>query len=208
MKKPETKLFIEEKKEKQTVIKNIPEVSPEEKPQQKSPQIQQTPTTVLSGNPIEIQTANPGLGALKKIREQMQNRKQEQQAVEMLSDDRIREAWDLYLQKLLENNQVTSHSNLRMADLKLIDDQVFEVVAYSRIQFQFIENERTGLLIHLQDFFRNTGVQFKVVLDPSAETESPKAEQSMSMRDQYLKMVELYPLIRELRDQLKLDLDY
>jgi DNA polymerase-3 subunit gamma/tau len=208
MKKPETKLYIEEKKEKQAVIKYIPEVSSESKPQQQNPEIRQTPSSALPTNPEEVQSANPGLGALKKIREQMQNRKQEQQAVEMLSDARIREAWDQYLQKLLDNNQVTSQSNLRMADLKMIDDLVFEIVAYSRIQFQFIENERTGLLIHLQDFFRNTGVQFKVVLDPSAEIESPKAEQSMSMRDQYLKMVELYPLIRELRNQLKLDLDY
>jgi DNA polymerase-3 subunit gamma/tau len=192
IKKSESKLFIEEKK-----------------PQsQKDSFIEPAAPVIPQNSANATEPSVTGLGALRKIREQMQHRKQEQQVAETLTEARLKEAWGLYLEKLQENNQVTNHTNLKMAELKMIDEQVFEVLAFSRIQQQFIENERTGLLIHFQDFFRNTAIQFRVILDPSAEIEVPKAEQSLSMRDQYFKMIEMYPLIKELRDQLNLDLDY
>jgi hypothetical protein len=47
-----------------------------------------------------------------------------------------------------------------------------------------------------------------VILDPAAENQEPLTEQVLSRKDQYLKMVELYPIIKNMRDQLNLDLDY
>jgi hypothetical protein len=47
-----------------------------------------------------------------------------------------------------------------------------------------------------------------VVLDPAAENNDQPVEQVMSRKDQYLKMVERYPIIKNMRDQLNLDLDY
>lgn len=195
IKKTEPKLFIEEKKvaTKDAVIEAATIT--------KSPEVK-------DAIPNENNAASIGLGALKKIREQMQHRKQEQQVSEMLTEDRMKEAWALYLDKLQENNQVSNHTNLKMAELHVVDELTFEAIAFSRIQFQFIENERTGLLIHYQDFFCNPGIQVRILMDPAAEIETPKAEQSISMRDQYLKMIDMYPLIKDLRDQLNMDLDY
>jgi len=45
-------------------------------------------------------------------------------------------------------------------------------------------------------------------LDPEAEKEPVSNEQTLSQRDQYLKMISMYPLVKEMRDQLNLDLDY
>jgi hypothetical protein len=45
-------------------------------------------------------------------------------------------------------------------------------------------------------------------LDISNENAEIPAEQMMSRKDQYLKMVEMYPIIKNMRDQLNLDLDY
>jgi hypothetical protein len=47
-----------------------------------------------------------------------------------------------------------------------------------------------------------------VILDPAAENQELPTEQVLSRKDQYLKMVELYPIIKNMRDQLNLDLDY
>ena len=149
-----------------------------------------------------------GLGALKKIRDQIQNRKQEKSIVFSLSDEKLNEAWSLYLEKLAANNQVTSHSNLKQAKLSIQDETNFEVKAESKIQQQFIEGERLGMTLHLQEFFNNNKIQYKVVLDVSAENTEIPAEQLMSRKDQYLKMVEMYPIIKNMRDQLNLDLDY
>lgn len=164
---------------------------------QTAPEVQQTTPT----SPV-------GLGALKKIREQIQTRKQEKAVVYYLDDQKLQEAWTIYVEKLAANNQVTSHSNLKQAKISIIDQLNFEVQAESKIQLQFIEGERLGMTLHLQEFFNNNQIQYKVVLDPAAENNDQPVEQVMSRKDQYLKMVERYPIIKNMRDQLNLDLDY
>ncbi len=149
-----------------------------------------------------------GLGALKKIRDQIQTRKQEKSIAHTLESEKLQEAWNIYLERLAANNQVTSHSNLKQAKLRVIDGLNFEVEADSKIQLQFIEGERLGMTLHIQEFFNNHQIQYKVILDPAAENQELPTEQVLSRKDQYLKMVELYPIIKNMRDQLNLDLDY
>jgi DNA polymerase-3 subunit gamma/tau len=147
-------------------------------------------------------------GALKKIREQILHRKLEPQQIKSLTQDALFEAWDGYLQKLQENNQVTSHHNLRTSTISVINESQFDVFVNSRIQQQFVESERTNLLIYIQDRFNNPKIQFSITMDAEAEKDPMPAEQSLSQRDQYLKMISMYPLVKEMRDQLNLDLDY
>jgi hypothetical protein len=47
-----------------------------------------------------------------------------------------------------------------------------------------------------------------VQLNPSADLEEVVKDQPLSLREQYFKMIERYPIIKEMRDQLNLDLDY
>jgi DNA polymerase-3 subunit gamma/tau len=166
------------------------------------------PLPISSPSQATAETVSGGLGSLKKIREQIQNRKQEQAPALTLNEALLTDAWNGYLQKLQENNQVTSLSNLKMATINIIDELVFEITADTRIQQQFIESEKVGLLIHVQDFFNNPKVQFLVQLNPSADVEEVVKDQPLSLREQYFRMIERYPIIKELRDQLNLDLDY
>jgi DNA polymerase-3 subunit gamma/tau len=207
MKKQEPKLFIQETKTKPSNAEISVPTTTATNPAVANPS-PVNPSPLNQKNEMPEPSNGPGLGALKKIREQMQHRKQDLTVAEPLTQERLQEAWEKYLQKLLDNNQVSSQSNLRMAVLTILTENMFEVLSFSKIQMQFIENERVGLLIHIQEFFKNTTIQFKLVLDPSAEVETTRPEQSMTLRDQYLKMVSLYPNIKELRDQLNLDLDY
>jgi DNA polymerase-3 subunit gamma/tau len=166
------------------------------------------PLPISTPSQATAETASGGLGSLKKIREQIQNRKQEQAPALTLNEALLTDAWNGYLQKLQENNQVTSLSNLKMATVNIIDELVFEITADTRIQQQFIESEKVGLLIHVQDFFNNPKVQFLVQLNPSADIEEVVKDQPLSLREQYFRMIERYPIIKEMRDQLNLDLDY
>ena len=160
----------------------------------------------------QVQTSSTpptgGLGALKKIRDQIQTRKQEKSVVHPLLLEKLQEAWNIYLDRLAAINQVTSHSNLKQAKLKIVDELNFEVEAESKIQLQFIEGERLGLTLHIQEFFNNPQIQYKVILDPKAHNQEQPTEQVLSRKDQYLKMVERYPIVKNMRDQLNLDLDY
>ena len=148
------------------------------------------------------------MGALKKIREQIQNKKQEQGTIHTLTYDKLKENWDEYLSLLQQKNQVTSHSNLSLATLNIKDDQHFEIVSTSRIQQQFIENERIPLLSYLHEKFNNRKIQMQIILDQGNEDVNQASEQTLSQKDQYLKMISLYPMVKELKDKLNLDLDY
>lgn len=170
--------------------------------------VNQSPYTEQPSTQNATAVPSGGLGALKKIRDQIQTRKQEKSVVFNLNTEKLQEAWNIYVEKLAANNQVTSHSNLKQAKLSIIDELNFEVEAETKIQLQFIEGERLGMTLHLQEFFNNNQIQYKVVLDPAAEQQDAPTEQVMSKKDQYLKMIELYPVIKNMRDQLNLDLDY
>jgi hypothetical protein len=48
----------------------------------------------------------------------------------------------------------------------------------------------------------------QILLDPDADKNDVVVEQTLSQKEQYFKMISLYPIVKELRDQLNLDLDY
>lgn len=189
-------LVIEESINKETIHVPPKSTEPIQKP------IEEKSTSISSNSGVGE------LGALKKIREQIQNRKKELQVAEPLSESRLEEAWQIYIQKLLENNQISAHGNLKTAKLSILDESNFEVEADNKIQGQFIELEKTGLLLHLQEFFNNPKLMFQLLLASTDEPSQAQGDQPLSQRDQYLKMVELYPVVKELRDKLNLDLDY
>ena len=193
-----------------TKIQDVPTAAPktESTPPQEAKIPVKSPEQHQEIGQISSTPPSGGLGALKKIRDQIQTRKQEKSTVHTLDAEKLLEAWTIYVDRLAANNQVTSHSNLKQAKLKVIDEHNFEVEADSKIQLQFIEGERLGMTLHIQEFFNNHLIQYKVVLDPAAENQDQPTEQVLSRKDQYLKMVELYPIIKNMRDQLNLDLDY
>jgi DNA polymerase-3 subunit gamma/tau len=75
------------------------------------------------------------------------------------------------------------------------------------IQQKFIEQERGQLISHLQDFFKNRQLSYQLVLKEKEGQDEPK-EKPLSSREQYLKIIEMYPLVKALKDRLGMDLDY
>ncbi|HEX4374445.1 MAG TPA: DNA polymerase III subunit gamma/tau, partial [Puia sp.] len=74
------------------------------------------------------------------------------------------------------------------------------------LEQKFIEQEKRVLCDFLQKGFNNKKLSFVVSIRENNSTfETP---QTFSKRDQYLKIVEQYPLVGELKDRLKLELDY
>ena len=201
---PAAKLYIQESPEKKAPPSQIP--IREDNPTVLS--VQSAPPVRQAAAPQPAMPAAGGLGSLKKIREQIVSRKNEQDLPENLSMEKLQVIWQEFLEKLADNNQVTSHSNFRMATISIEDENVFVIQVSSKIQYQFIEAERVQLLIHAQERFNNPRIQFRINLEQEAESAIAKPEITLSLRDQYLKMISLYPVIGEMRDQLNLDLDY
>ena len=61
---------------------------------------------------------------------------------------------------------------------------------------------------HLQQFFKNRQLKYTLVLEENQNEDNGPKEKPLSSREQYLKMIEMYPAIKDLKDQLGLELDY
>ncbi len=123
-----------------------------------------------------------------------------------LKDDTLQEAWNDYVQNLKETKNSAAIS-FEMALLRIKDINSFEAVTADNIQKQFIEQDRNKLFSFLLERLQNRLLQFNVIVDEKTEGK-PKIEISLTAKEQFLKMAEQYPMVKELKDRLRLELDY
>lgn len=147
----------------------------------------------------------PKLNSLSKIRQQVIEQNKEIATGKELNDEELYIAWGLYIEKLRRQNNNSGITNFKSAVLKIIDSNNIEIITESNIQQKFIENERAALLEHLQSHFKNRFLTYKVIVVEN-NNKAP-LEKHLSAKEQYLKMIEEYPLVKELKDRLRLDLD-
>ena len=125
------------------------------------------------------------------------------QPLEMAS---LQKAWKTFIQYLKEQKRPAWQS-FELAELTIKDDACFDVVVNNKINEKFIEFERKEAGEFLQKELCNRLLQFTITLI-EVPREEVKIDAPMTARDQYLKLIEEYPLVKELKDRLGLQLDY
>ncbi|PWT97177.1 MAG: DNA polymerase III subunit gamma/tau [Bacteroidetes bacterium] len=157
----------------------------------------------------EVQTEKaPTLGALLKIRQQVQkNRLNGNDIAKSLNTENLQEAWNLYVDKLSRQKNHSSVTNFKLAQLRITDENSFEIITESNIQQKFIEQERGALIEHLQLFFNNRTLNYQITV-LEAQSEKEPQDRPLTQKEQYLKMIEEYPLVKELKERLRLELDF
>ena len=154
-----------------------------------------------------VVNSSPRLGSLEKIRKEVANRHNSSaNVVKELTEEDIYITWGQYIEKLQKKNNPSAVTNFKSAVLKISDPNCIEIITESKIHQSFIENERATLIEHLQNHFNNRKLSYKVIVVESGNNKP--VEQHLSTKEQYLKMIEEYPLVKELKDKLKLELDY
>ena len=123
-----------------------------------------------------------------------------------LDMETLRSAWTGYIQQLKAAKKPAAQP-FELAELRINDENSFEVVTANNIEQKFIEAERNELFSFLQQQLKNRLLQFTVTINEKPE-ERQVAEAPLSSKDQFLKIAEQYPLVKELKDRLRLDLDY
>lgn len=123
-----------------------------------------------------------------------------------LNNQSLQQAWNDYVQKLKEAKNSAAHS-FEVAVLRIKDENTFEAVTADTIEKQFIEQDRNKLFSFLKEKLQNRLLQFSVIIEENKETK-PQKEISLTAKEQFLKMAEQYPLVKELKDRLRLELDY
>jgi DNA polymerase-3 subunit gamma/tau len=147
------------------------------------------------------------VGLLQSIRDQYAS-KQINTALQMiaLSTENLQEEWKLYTQNLRERKNPAAESFER-ARLHVLSDQSFEVVCNNNLEQKFIEQEKRQLCEYMQETFRNKALHIQISIGDNTSQEKEE-DRPLNKREQYQKIVEQYPLVKELRDRLKLELDY
>ena len=149
----------------------------------------------------------PSLGSLQKIRQKItEQNKTGGEDVKQLTDEELYVAWGSFIEQLIQKKNHSAVTNFKMAVLKVTDSNSIEIEVGNNIQQKFIDNERAGLVNHLQTHFNNRQLVYTVVINES-EADAGPVEKPLTTREQYLKLIEEYPLVKELKDRLRLTID-
>lgn len=123
-----------------------------------------------------------------------------------LEENRLHAAWEAFTQQLRENKNPASQSFV-MARLQINNHAHFTIVTNNNLEQKFIEGERRPLSEYLCKVFNNRGLLFVIEVDENVVYQEP-TEKTMTSRDKFIAIAEEYPLIRELKDRLRLELDF
>ncbi len=146
------------------------------------------------------------LGSLEKIRQKvsLQNKNNE---IKELNEEELYIAWGLYIEELIKNKNNSAVIHFKNAKLAILNENCIEITSGSGLQQKFIDTERGALISHLQSHFKNRYLTYKSELD-LVESDSEPKEEHLSTKQQYLKIIEEYPLVKQLKDRMGLQLDY
>ena len=191
---------IKEKKSTKTATMAVPKKT--------VPEIKSAPTPRLT---IEEPKAAPtaSFGALSKIRQEVVNRKTVTASVEKMKDLEsvlLMEVWKQFTTDLKKNKNSAAQS-FEGAELRILDERRFEILTNNNLEQRFVEQEKRKLSDLLQETFRNKNISFTVTIREQADNRVP-LEKTWSKREQFHQIAEMYPLVKELKDKLKLELDY
>ena len=172
----------------------------EQKPVERKPVASEPQPAVSSGG---------GLGSLSKIRQQFAAKQQSDAAANIrpLEPEALHHAWQQYADYLRENRNPAVQS-LELAVLRITDTQTFEAVTSNNLEQKFIEQEKRNLSDHLQKAFLNKALSFTVIVEEKEGTAEESTDRPLNKREQFQQIVEQYPLVKELKDRLRLELDY
>jgi DNA polymerase III subunit gamma/tau len=169
------------------------------------PMAKQDSTIVQS--PLPSSETKTSLGSLLSIRNQITKKNKEGDTEsKLLSEDQLHACWNLFIEKLRAKNNYSAVTNFKAAELKVIDPNTIEIITQGEIHKAFIEVERADLVTHFQEYFNNRQLVYQVAVIEKEE-EMGEGEIVLNRKQQYMKIIEAYPLVKELKERLKLELE-
>jgi DNA polymerase-3 subunit gamma/tau len=149
----------------------------------------------------------PGLSSLQKIRQQIvEKNKNGFTEIKEITGEELQTVWKQFIDMLKAKANHSAVTVFTSAQLKTVDNNCIEIIIESDFEKAFIENERAALIDHLQGAFNNKALIYQVSIIQKEAAERPQ-ETTLTRKQQYLKIIEEYPLVKELKERLKLELE-
>ena len=160
-------------------------------------------TTSDAGNDqLVIAAPSPKISMLQNIRQQFSGKQIGPLENSIpLNQEKLQDLWKNYTQQLRDKKNPAAQS-FDIARLQIIDANTFVVICNNNLEQKFIEQERNNLNEYFQTAFNNKTLQYSIIIDDNYKDVEP-AEKPLSTKDQFLKMAEQYPLVKELKDRLE-----
>lgn len=158
---------------------------------------------------IDIAEKKPNaLSSLNSIREKIKQQNGQSSSSIQLTEEALQVAWTAFIDQLKEQKNHTSVNNFLAAKLEIVDANSFNISVHSSFMLRFIESEKMNLTEHLQKQFNNRLLKYQIIVNEREEEFTEKEEVYLSQKEQYQKMVEEFPLIKTLKETLKLDIGF
>ena len=125
---------------------------------------------------------------------------------EPLEMEKLRECWLGFAAKLEEQQKHSASNTFKMAELTIENDTKVLITVNALVQQRFVEQEKTLLSECIQNTFHNHSIQLQVVVADDVQQEIDPFL-TMNSRERYNYIASQYPLVKELKERLRLDID-
>lgn len=122
-----------------------------------------------------------------------------------LEEEEVGRLWQDLIARLKQQHKLQIATNLELSVLSLAGPEELAVSCRSELQKNFVDDEKLGFAEILKTHFNNPHVQITVKVDDSLRNRDTGPE-ILTQRQQLERMLKKYPLLKELKDKLNLDL--
>ncbi|MBW8687946.1 DNA polymerase III subunit gamma/tau [Chitinophaga rhizophila] len=157
----------------------------------------------------QAQAAGPKLTGLAAMKEALAAKQQTQTVKQIIpiTAGALSVYWDEFIDRFRQANKMTVVSNLQLAQIKLLGTEEIGIVSRNIVQFRFMEEEKLSISAFFKDKFQNPAIVLTLQLDETQQVQDI-GPAPLSSREQFQKMAEKYPLVKELKDKLNMELDF
>ena len=200
-----------EKKSADVIIKKPANIKPIEKAvlviEEPNTEIKKQTPVVKSTTADAKKEPQMKLGSLRNIQNQIAQQNNLNNSAKELNIESLTEAWNLYIVKMTAANNHTAVTNFKLSTIQITDENNFEIITDTVIQQKFIEAERSELVSYMQQYFNNNQLKYKITVDEKP-VEVDNGPKPLTAKEHFKMLSDEYPLIKELKEKLKLDLEY
>lgn len=163
----------------------------------------QVPSTVTS-LPVDQNGNKKNLLAALQEKYGSQYQIEEVKESKSLDMETLQAVWNEYTAYLETTTKHSSAGTFKLAELQIEDPIHFTVTVPALVAQKFVEQERMNVMEKIWDRFQNRAIQFSILV-AAGEKEDVPLHLRLNSKQKFERIAEQYPLVKELKDRLNLE---
>ena len=124
-----------------------------------------------------------------------------------MSQETVKPIWDKYIEKLRTDLKHISVTSFQIAKLQIFSNELV-VKSATVFNHKSIEAELINLLQIFKSAFHNPDLTISLLTEDDGKEAKPLEPKHLNSQERFQLMADDYPLVKELKDRLKLELKY